>query len=604
MSFRYRLALFLVAILVSVQALTAAFAYVYLRQSLVERAKHQLEADMGVFARQLDFLSERVTEGVRVLSLDYALRSAIAQHDHDTELSALRNHGDRIGATRMMMVDLSGTVVADTVAPARTGRAFPFPALIRDAAARDKGTALATLNGRIYWVVVVPVRAPVPIAFIAAGIPVNAAFLEKLRSLSAEAPGIVLATRSPSGGWRIGAESRVHLASAALPSTVQTPHKAAAEISDGGHDYLTMTEPLVVAQDSAPIVAILTYPLDQALAAYRSIAGPLLLMLGFGLLAALAGSMLIVRGVSRPLEGLAAAARRIAAGDYTNPPVRTQRDEIGHLAEAIANMTRSIAERETALKHAIESAEVARNEAVKANDAKSQFLANMSHELRTPLNAIVGFSEMIDHEVLGPLGQPRYRDYARDIRASGAHLLFLVERMLDLADAEASRMRLAKEPLFAGNLLEESVWALKPFAEKSRVCLTLEANFDASTELEADRPKLRQAFMNVIDNAVKFTPAGGEVRVYGIVQSDRLTVRVVDSGVGMEPEMLASVVRPFHRLRSALDGQHQGAGLGLPFAKAIIDLHGGALMLKSAVGGGTVVSIDLPLRSAAVSAAA
>jgi two-component system cell cycle sensor histidine kinase PleC len=165
-------------------------------------------------------------------------------------------------------------------------------------------------------------------------------------------------------------------------------------------------------------------------------------------------------------------------------------------------------------------------------------------------------------------------------------------------------MRLAKEPLFAGNLLEESVWALKPFAEKSRVCLTLEANFDASTELEADRPKLRQAFMNVIDNAVKFTPAGGEVRVYGIVQSDRLTVRVVDSGVGMEPEMLASVVRPFHRLRSALDGQHQGAGLGLPFAKAIIDLHGGALMLKSAVGGGTVVSIDLPLRSAAVSAAA
>lgn len=604
MSFRYRLALFLVAILVAVQALTAAFAYVYLRQSLVERAKHQLEADMGVFARELDFLSERVTEGVRVLSLDYALRAAIAQHDHDTELSALHNHGDRIGATRMMMVDLSGTVVADTAAPARAGRAFPFPALIQEAAAHDKGTALATLDGRIYWVVVVPVRAPVPIAFIAAGIPVDAAFLEKLRSLSAEAPGIVLATRSPSDDWRIGAESRVHLKTTPLPTTVQPPHNAAAEISEGDHDYLTMTEPLAVAQDSAPIVAILTYPLDQALAAYRSIAGPLLLVLGIALLAALAGSMLIVRGVSRPLEGLAAAARRIASGDYTNPPKRTQRDEIGHLAQAIANMTHSIAERETALKHAIEATEFARIEAVKANDAKSQFLANMSHELRTPLNAIVGFSEMIDHEVLGPLGQPRYRDYARDIRASGAHLLFLVERMLDLADAEASRLRLAKESLSARNLLEESVWALKPFADKSRVDLILEAAFSDSAEVEADGPKLRQAFMNVIDNAVKFTPAGGEVRVSGTVQSGRLTIRIADSGVGMEPEMLASVVRPFHRLRSALDGQHQGAGLGLPFAKVIIDLHGGSLTLKSATGGGTLVSIDLPVRSAAVSAAA
>ncbi|HEY4114079.1 MAG TPA: HAMP domain-containing sensor histidine kinase, partial [Rhizomicrobium sp.] len=517
--------------------------------------------------------------------------------------SALRNHGDRIGATRMMLVDLNGAVAADTASPAQEGRPFPFPALIQDAAVRDKGTALATLDGRIYWIVVVPVRAPVPIAFIAAAIPVDATFLEKLRSLSAESPSIALATRSPMGVWRVGAESREALKGTALPQSFQ-PLRSAAEISAGGHDYLTMTESLAVAPQSAPIIAVLSYPLDQALAAYRRIAGPLLLILGLALVAAVAGSMAIVRGVSRPLEGLAAAARRIAAGDYTDPPRQTQHDEIGHLAAALANMTHSIADREAALKHAIESAEVARSEAVKANDAKSQFLANMSHELRTPLNAILGFSEMIDHEVLGPLGQPRYRDYARDIRASGAHLLFLVERMLDLADAEAERLKLSKSMVPAWGLIQESVLTLKPFAEKSGVKLIFEPSSAAWPQLDADAPKLRQAFINVMDNAIKFTPAGGQVRVSGMVQSGRLMIRIADSGVGMEPEMLASVVRPFHRLRSALDGQHQGAGLGLPFAKAIIDLHGGTLTLTSAVACGTVVCIELPTGSAAISAAA
>src|SRR3954453_5375217 len=140
MSFRYRLALFLVVTLVAVQALTAAVAYLYLRHNLVERAKHELTAEMRVFTHQLEFLSERVTDAVKVSSLDYALRAAIAQHDRNTELSALRNHAQRIGATRMMLVGLDGSVEMDTGAPRTLGGPFPFPTLLEKAGAQDEAS--------------------------------------------------------------------------------------------------------------------------------------------------------------------------------------------------------------------------------------------------------------------------------------------------------------------------------------------------------------------------------------------------------------------------------------------------------------------------------
>ncbi len=596
MSFRNRLVVFLVGTLVAVQVLTAAFAYVYLRQHLIDRAKRELTAEMGVFTRQLEFLSERVTDAVKVLSLDYALRSAIAQHDHGTELSALRNHGQRIGAARMMLLGLGGEIAADTLAPQQGTGKFPLPRLLQTAGAQDKATALAAFNGRIYWIVVVPVRAPIPIAFIAAFIPVNDLLLERLRSISAEPRTIMLATRTKNG-WRLAARSLVHLRHVNLPATAVPPATWASETMQDGENYLTITAPLHTAAGTAPVVAILSYPLGQAFAAYRSIIIPLLLVLGIALLAAIAGAGAIVRGVSRPLEILAAAARRIASGDYSRPPEIRQRDEVGHLADALANMTHSIAERENALRSAVEATEFARNEAVRANDAKSQFLANMSHEFRTPLNAVVGLSEMIARQELGPVGVPRYLDYASDIRTSGEHLLALVERMLDLAEADSERLVLERRPVCPTILLRESVLGLKPFADKSGVLLLVK-DFDQCPQILGDAARLRQAFVNILHNAVKFTPAGGEVQVKGCAQAGHFTIGIADTGIGMEPEVLAVVVRPFHRLRSALDGQHQGAGLGLPFARMIVELHGGALSVESAVGIGTTVSIELPLADA------
>ena len=190
------------------------------------------------------------------------------------------------------------------------------------------------------------------------------------------------------------------------------------------------------------------------------------------------------------------------------------KDEIGTLSNALIGMTKSIADREAALNAMIGALEAARSEAVKANEAKSQFLANMSHELRTPLNAIVGFGDMLHQEILGPLGVARYREYAADICASGQRLLGLVSRMLDLADVEARRLTIEHKRLAPGDLLQQTVAAIQHHRRQGEQCASRSTSDQGSLpDIEGDAMKLRQAFTSLLHNAVKFTPAGGEVRV-------------------------------------------------------------------------------------------
>src|SRR5688500_3285672 len=160
LSFRQRLALLFIVTLIVIQGLTAALAYGVVRANLVEQGKRRLEATTQVFMRQLNVLSERVSDDVEILSLDYALRKAVAENDRGTALSALRNHGNRVGATRMSIVGLDGIITIDTAAAAAQETPFPFSDLLESAASSDQGTALAVLDGVIYWIVVVPVRAP------------------------------------------------------------------------------------------------------------------------------------------------------------------------------------------------------------------------------------------------------------------------------------------------------------------------------------------------------------------------------------------------------------------------------------------------------------
>jgi signal transduction histidine kinase len=590
MSFRHRLALFLVVTLVIVQALTAVVAYSYLRHSLIAQKTVELTASSKVFTRQLDLIAQNVASDVSVLSLDYALRQAIAEHDGGTEMSALRNHGNRVGATRMVLVDLNGAVETDTASTRWIGRPFPHRDLLHEALQSEQSAAIAAEDGRIFWIVVVPVRAPIPIASIAAFIPVDASLLAKLRQTSSLPWSIALVSKGRNARWVVGS----HSGAAALSSLSSgTPDAAALTHGDGG-DYLIVRTPLKTASSSPMVSAVLSLPLEDALAPYRSTIFPMLAVLAIALIAALAGAIVIVRSVSRPLEMLAATARRIAAGDYSPPERLLQRDEVGHLADALIAMTRSIAEREQQLTSAMATAETARGEAERANKAKSNFLANMSHELRTPLNAIVGFGEMIEHQIIGPVA-PRYVEYAADIGKSARHLLGLLSRMLDLADVEGAGLTIARDSFAPLGLIEQSVALASSMAQRGQVTLDAEVQISPALRMAGDSTRLRQAISSLVHNAIKFTPPGGRVSVAASVGRDLLRLSIRDTGVGVRAEDIPVVMRPFHRLRSALDGNHQGCGLGLPFAKAIVELHGGCLAFESTPNKGSTVNISLPL---------
>lgn len=595
MSFRKRLVLFLVGTLIGVQALTALFTYDIIRSNLVEQGKRQLAATASVFMRQLNVLSDRVSDDVEVLSLDYALRKAVAENDQGTMLSALRNHGNRVGATRMMLVGLDGNITTDTTREDAVGTAFPFTDLLEMANANNQGTSLAVLDGSIYWIVVVPVRAPVPIAFIAACVPINDALLEKLAKLSSFPQSVALATQNSNGKWTVISKTAGYSPAIRISSPVLLRSPDSIIATEQQDDHLAMTARLTTTAKSPPIVAILDYPLEEALSTYRAVITPMLLVLAGALFVALMGAMLIAKGVSRPLEILAVAARRIAKGDYTPLPSLARRDEISELSTALNNMTQSVAERETALKGAVASLELARNEAVKASEAKSQFLSNMSHELRTPLNAIIGFSEMIHRQLLGPIGVARYIEYANHVYDSGMHLLVQVKEMLDLSEAESGKLVISRRHLKSGRLLSASLETLRPTAAKAAVELEVTGDIASWPAIDGDAEKLQQSLTNIIHNAIKFSPPHGIVTIAGDAAGGVLRLTITDSGIGICSEDLPLVVRPFHRRKPAFDAAHQGAGLGLPFAKTIFELHGGSLAIHSTQGIGTTVTIELPL---------
>ena len=249
-------------------------------------------------------------------------------------------------------------------------------------------------------------------------------------------------------------------------------------------------------------------------------------------------------------------------------------------------------------------AELARkyeNEKVRAeaaNKAKSEFLANMSHELRTPLNAVNGFSEIMIAEMYGPLGDPRYKEYAGDIHNSGQHLLALINDILDMSKIEAGKMNLKFEPLNLEEVTEDAVRLVRNRAEAAG--LFLEVDFPFLPEIEADYRAVKQVLLNLLSNAIKFTPRGGRVTVRAEVRQDtlgeRVRVSVSDTGIGINKEDLTRLAQPFEQVESQHSKTTQGTGLGLALTKSLIELHEGALEMESTPGEGTTVSFILPIR--------
>jgi serine phosphatase RsbU (regulator of sigma subunit)/HAMP domain-containing protein len=358
MGFRRRLSIFLVVALATVQLLTAAAVYFVTRTVLIGEGKAQLAVAAGQFKRQLDALGDQVAGSVEVLARDFALRQAIAQRDRGTVLSALRNHGRRVGAARMLLIGLDGTVDADTTNPDEAGARFPFAGMLDEASGDNYAASVVAVEGKVYWLVLVPVLAPEAIAYIAAGIPIDDRFLTRLQDLGSLPKAISLVTDAGGDGkWRPVAGNAAAGLLARLPPPGAPLATEPALVSTDRQEMLMLAARLDTPPGSGPVLAVVGYSLDDALRPYRPVLVAFAILLAASLAAALAGAVLIARGVARPLEGLAAVARRIEVGDYSPPPPPVQKDEIGQLNAALGKMAQAIGEREERIRVAAAEAE-------------------------------------------------------------------------------------------------------------------------------------------------------------------------------------------------------------------------------------------------------
>jgi two-component system cell cycle sensor histidine kinase PleC len=227
-----------------------------------------------------------------------------------------------------------------------------------------------------------------------------------------------------------------------------------------------------------------------------------------------------------------------------------------------------------------------------ANRAKSEFLANISHELRTPLNAIIGFSEMMHQQMFGPIGRPKYLEYAQDISQSGQYLLEVINDILDMSKIEAGRMALAMETLSIAEIVADSIRVVQQSAQDRNI--RLETQGSPGLELQGDRRALKQVLINLLSNAVKFTPVGGAVTLRTYRYRGSVRIAISDTGVGIPRNEIGKLGRPFEQVENQFTKGHKGTGLGLAISRSIIELHGGRLEIKSRLGEGTTVTCILP----------
>ena len=326
-------------------------------------------------------------------------------------------------------------------------------------------------------------------------------------------------------------------------------------------------------------------PMAATLELYVRIAGVGILLI---FLASAGVSWRLHRSIYKDISDLVGAMAEIAGkGRYDIRARKNRDDELGYLVDGFNEMLSRLELRDVELREAMVRAEA-------ANRAKSNFLAAVSHELRTPLNAIIGFSEVMDAQVHGPVGNETYAGYITDIRISGKHLLDLINDILDLSKIEAGKDEIFEEDFDPGQVVEETANLVRDIAQREGIEVATELGEDLPL-LRADPRKVKQILLNLLSNAVKFTPAGGRVVQEVLCEADGgIAFRTLDTGIGIATDDVPKAMSVFGQIDDELNRKYEGTGLGLPLSVVLAEQHGGSLALDSSPGRGTTITVRFP----------
>lgn len=395
----------------------------------------------------------------------------------------------------------------------------------------------------------------------------------------------------------------------------------AAEVGDDAWiagNHIWVTRPIVVDGDrvgSVEVAASLDVLRDErnAVLAIAGVIALLSTVIAFGL------STTLQRALVGPITHLAGVMQQVRAEKaYSRRAERKANDELGQLITGFNQMleqieaqhrelelyrkrleglvgerTIQLQEANTKLQMTVADLQVSKNELERTNRYKSEFLANMSHELRTPLNAIIGFSELMVEKVFGPLGDPHYEQYVRDISRSAEHLVGIIGDILDMTRMESGMLELEEEVVEVDGLIEDVMRIMAPLVRSKELRLDWSPQTPGLPMLRCDPQRVRQVLINLLSNATKFTEAGGTILIHVSVDDD-LTIVISDTGIGIAEADLKRVMTPFAQVENSMSRKYQGTGLGLSLSKTLMEHHQGTLSLASRLGEGTSVTLRFP----------
>ncbi|WP_445371338.1 sensor histidine kinase [Methylomonas sp. HW2-6] len=572
LSFQSRIALLFAALFVAVQALTVACIYVAVRDNLLRQLDQDLRYAEQAFRQLLVERAERVAGETGLLVADFGFRSTVTGGDPATIASALENLLLRVRARRGFFIDPQFNVVADSAGQWQ-GRPFPYPQALARADGNNPAVWFGVTDGRLQEWALVPVLAPLPVGWVAVAQAVDEPRIAQFRQNSLLPLQIGLAELNTDGG-RLLAGSAPDAALALLNSGADRTLAATVDTAQGR--YLGRILPLPAADPAQGIVALLQIKFTDAFAGYRRMlllaAGVLLL----GLLATLAGSVVIARNLSRPLRALAGAGDRVVNGDFAASALTGRSDELGRLADTF-----------------VRAAQLAGQlgELRQKDQERRELVATMSHDLRTPLAALRGFLETMQRkaDTLPANEQQHFLDTA--LRQT-EKVSRLAQELFELAKLECDDASLNPEPFNLAELLQDVAQKYRLQAEQRGLTLRAELR-PALPVVVADIGLIERLLTNLIDNALRHTPTGGTVRLDAWPADGRVAVSVADTGIGISPEYLPTLCdwdSPLARRARA-----DGGGFGLIVVGKIAQLHGSRLDVDSTLGVGSEFRFDLPL---------